>query len=80
MNSVRIILFLAAFLDLECHAMDVGTAYLNADMKDIVFMKLPEGMTTLLPDTKYLQVLKALSIWCQAIRSSMVRTPYCIPT
>ena len=40
--------------------MNVGTAYLNADMKDIVFMKLPEGMTTLLPDTKYLQVLKAL--------------------
>jgi hypothetical protein len=60
MNAVRMILFLAASHDLECHAMDVSTAYLNADMKDTVFMKIPKGMRLSSTDTQYLQVIKAL--------------------
>ena len=60
MQSVRILLLLAAKFDLELTSMDVSTAYLNADIKDTIYMKIPPGYIKNSPETKYLKLEKAL--------------------
>jgi hypothetical protein len=60
MQSVRILLLLAAKFDLELTSMDVSTAYLNADMKDTIYMKVPQGYIKTSPDAKFLKLEKAL--------------------
>lgn len=45
-KSLRIILGLAAELDYELKQMDVVTAFLNANIKETVYMKQPEGFET----------------------------------
>jgi hypothetical protein len=40
--------------------MDVSTAYLNADMKDTIYMKVPQGYIKTSPDAKFLKLEKAL--------------------
>ena len=42
-KSLKIILSLANKMDLEIHQFDVKTAYLNATMKEDVYMKQPPG-------------------------------------
>jgi hypothetical protein len=42
-KSLRIILALTVQLDLELVQMDVVTAFLNADIKEEVYMKQPQG-------------------------------------
>jgi Reverse transcriptase (RNA-dependent DNA polymerase) len=42
-TSIRILLALAAHLDLDLHQMDVKTAYLNGDLDEEIFMHLPPG-------------------------------------
>ena len=59
-TSIRALLLLSALLDLEVEGMDVDTAYLNANMKQLLFTKLPNGFTPLDASTKYLIVRKAL--------------------
>jgi len=43
-KSLRALLSLAATLDWEVKQMDVQTAFLNGDMKEEVYMRLPEGV------------------------------------
>lgn len=45
-DSVRVLLALAAELDLEIGQFDVKTAFLYGDMTEEVYMKVPKGMTT----------------------------------
>jgi len=42
-NTIRLVIALAAYLNLEIHQMDVSTAFLNGLLEDEVYMKGPEG-------------------------------------
>ena len=42
-ESVRTVIALAAENDLKLHQMDVTTAFLNGELKEVVYMKQPEG-------------------------------------
>ncbi|CAM8895410.1 unnamed protein product [Rhodiola kirilowii] len=43
MSSIRIVLGLAASLDLEIDQMDVKTAFLHGDLDKEIYMEQPEG-------------------------------------
>jgi hypothetical protein len=56
--SIRVLLTLTAIHDLEAHQLDVLNAFLNADLKEIIYMELPhgykeDGYITLLLKTLY---------------------------
>jgi len=59
-ESLRLILLLASILDLECHTMDVDTAYLNASLNELLYAKIPDLYEPIHKGTKYLIVRKAL--------------------
>ena len=44
LTSIRILLSIAATLDLEVHQMDVKTAFLNGELKEEIFMSIPDGV------------------------------------
>ena len=46
LDNVRVILALAAHYDWEAHQVDVQTAFLNALLKEDVYMTTPEGVNT----------------------------------
>ena len=44
MSSIRVVLDLAASLDLEVEQMDVKTALLHGDLDEEIYMEQPEGL------------------------------------
>ncbi|KAI1007401.1 Retrovirus-related Pol polyprotein from transposon TNT 1-94 [Podosphaera aphanis] len=56
MDSLRILLAVAAYHDWVVHQIDVKTAYLKGELEEEVFMRSPEGMA----GTKFVRVNKAL--------------------
>ena len=58
-KSLRILLSLAAIMDMEVKQMDVETAFLNAEIKEEVYMKQPEGFSDGDPSNVY-RLLKTL--------------------
>ena len=42
-NSIRVLLALAARLDLEVHQMDVKSAFLNGELEEEIYMRVPPG-------------------------------------
>ncbi|KAL9251426.1 Retrovirus-related Pol polyprotein from transposon TNT 1-94-like protein [Drosera capensis] len=42
-DSLRIILALVAYFDMELHQMDMKMTFLNGDLEEKVYMKQPEG-------------------------------------
>ena len=48
--SIRAILALAALEDLELESVDISSAYLNAELKEEVYMRQPEGFEEKTPD------------------------------
>jgi hypothetical protein len=74
--SLRMILALAAELDLEVHQMDVKSAYLNGELKEEIYMKPPLGFD--IPDGMVLKLVKALygtkqggRVWYENIRDTL---------
>ena len=45
MSSVRLVLAIAALLDLELHQLDVDTAFLQAGVKELIYMVQPQGFS-----------------------------------
>lgn len=45
MSSIRVVMGLAASLDLEIEQMDVKTAFLHGDLQEEIYMEQPEGFT-----------------------------------
>ena len=45
-NSIRMVLAIAALKDLEVHQMDVKTAFLNGDLNEEIYMEQPEKFKT----------------------------------
>jgi len=43
LSSIRIVLSLAATLDLKVEQMDVKTAFLHGDLEEEIYMKQPDG-------------------------------------
>ena len=73
-NSIRILLALAAMLDLKIHQMDVNTAYLNGDLDVDIYMEQPEGFIKRGQEDKVCKLNKALyglkqsgRVWYQKI-------------
>ena len=46
-NSIRIVLAIAALRNLEVHQMDVKTIFLNEDLDEKIYMEQPEGFSAL---------------------------------
>jgi hypothetical protein len=44
LESIRIILALAAKYDLELDQMDVSTAYLNSELEEVLYLSPPKGV------------------------------------
>ena len=70
LQSVKILLTLAAYYDLELIQFDMGTAFLNAELNEQIYMEVPEGMEVPNDGEEYvLQLLKALYGLKQANRA-----------
>ncbi|XP_071913959.1 uncharacterized protein [Coffea arabica] len=59
-NSIRIILAIAALRKLEIHQMDVKTAFLNGDLDEEIYMEQPEGFITPEKGNKVCKLVKSL--------------------
>uniref|UniRef100_A0A2N9EKJ9 CCHC-type domain-containing protein n=1 Tax=Fagus sylvatica TaxID=28930 RepID=A0A2N9EKJ9_FAGSY len=58
--SVRIIMVVAARLDLELHQLDVKTAFLNGDLKEEIYMDQPDGFQIKGQEGKVCRLKKSL--------------------
>uniref|UniRef100_A0A2N9F1D9 Reverse transcriptase Ty1/copia-type domain-containing protein n=1 Tax=Fagus sylvatica TaxID=28930 RepID=A0A2N9F1D9_FAGSY len=58
--SVRIIMVVAARLDLELHQLDVKTAFLNGDLKEEIYMDQPNGFQIKGQEGKVCRLKKSL--------------------
>ena len=44
-NSIRMVMGIAALRNLEVHQMDVKIAFLNGDLEEEIYMQQPEGFS-----------------------------------
>ena len=68
MKSIKLILSLAARLDLELHQIDFDTAFLNAELEEEIYMEQPEGFAEGQEHDMVWKLLKALYGFKQAPR------------
>lgn len=57
-DTVRIFLALVNFLDLDCDQVDITAAFLNGELKEIIFLEPPEGLDV--PSDQVLLLKKSL--------------------
>ncbi|CAD7002894.1 unnamed protein product [Ceratitis capitata] len=78
-ETIRLVLALSVQLKLYLHQMDVCTAYLNSELKDVVYMKQPEGYADRASSGKVLRLNKAIYGLKQAGRewNSMLNGALC---
>lgn len=69
MESVRLLLALAATEEWEVHHMDVKSAFLNRDLKEEVYVQQPSGFIVAGEEHKVLRLRKALYDLRQAPRA-----------
>lgn len=68
-STLRLLFALAAKLDLDFFHLDVKTAFLNGDLKETVFMALPDGLAIENSKNKVLRLKKAIYGLKQSSRS-----------
>ena len=68
-NSIRIILALAAELDLDLHQMDVTTAFLNGELEEVIYMQQPRGFEARGKENLVCELIKAIYGLKQASRT-----------
>ena len=59
-ESIKVLLAIAAHKDCEMIQFDIKTAFLYGELDDIIFMKIPEGLTDLDRTSQVLLLKKAL--------------------
>ncbi|WJZ97445.1 hypothetical protein VitviT2T_016048 [Vitis vinifera] len=59
-NSIRMVLAIAALRNLEIHQMDVKTAFLNGDLDEEIYMEQPEGFSAPGQENKVCKLVKSL--------------------
>ena len=59
-NSIRMMLAIAALRNLEVHQMDVKTTFLNGDLDDEIYMEQSEGFSTMGQEKKVYKLVKFL--------------------
>ena len=59
-NSIRMVLAIAALKDLEVHQMDVKRAFLNGDLNEEIYMEQPEGFSAPRQEMKVCRLVKSL--------------------
>ena len=57
-ESIRILFAIAAQFKLVIHQMDVTTAFLNGDLQEEIYMKIPDGVDA--PDNMVCRLRKSL--------------------
>ena len=60
MTTIRTILAVTAHHDLELEQMDFVTAFLNGDLKEDIYIALPEGLKKTTDSNKLCKLLKSL--------------------
>ena len=60
LNTIRVLLSLAANLDWPLHQLDVKNAFLNGDLEDEVYMEIPPGFETISDVNKVCKLQKSL--------------------
>lgn len=63
LSVVRTIFALVAMEDLECESVDITTAFLNGDLEEKIYMKLPDGFEEYTPSGKRLYALLCKAIY-----------------
>ena len=66
MLSVHVVLGNAAAQDLEIHQVGIKSVYLNAPLKETIYMKLPRGVLKPGQEGKVCHLLKGLYVLKQA--------------
>ena len=59
-TSIRLLLAIAATLDLDLHQMDAVTAFLNGEIEEDIYMQLPDGYNNTNSSNKVCKLRKAL--------------------
>lgn len=59
-KTLRILLILSAHRDVNIEQLDVKTAFLNAEVKEDIYVEVPEGMETSFPANTVLKLRRAL--------------------
>ena len=58
-NSIRMVLAIAALRNLEVHKMDIKTTFLNGDLDEEIYMKQLKGFSTLGQERKVCKLVKS---------------------
>ena len=69
LNTVRVLLSLAANLDWSLHQLDVKNAFLNGDLEEEVYMDIPAGLETTSNFNKVCRLRKSLYGLKQSLRA-----------
>ena len=79
LTTIRVILSIAAILDLHVHHMDVKSAFLNGDLEEELYMELPEGLDDNLNSNKVYRLNRSIyglkqasRMWYQKLKEYLV--------
>ena len=62
MTTIRTILALVAYENFELQQMDVVTAFLNGDLTENIYMRVPEGLKSKTSSNKVCKLLKSFYV------------------